>query len=117
MKTLTKISCVAALALGMTAFGTLKAEARPWFLPPLPRVGIAIGGPAVGVSVAASRAPIYGYPGYGYPSVYAGYPAVAPVYYAGRPWGYGAPYRYGYGSYGGRVGWGRGWGNHYGYRR
>jgi len=112
MKTLMKISMVAAVALALTTFGTPKAQAGVWF--PGRVLGGVVVGAAIGVSVAAAHAPYYVYPGYGYPGVYAACP---PVYYGPPAVVYGAPYRYGYG-YAYRGGRGGAWGcRHSGYRR
>ncbi|HEX4119418.1 MAG TPA: hypothetical protein VH619_02225 [Verrucomicrobiae bacterium] len=90
MKTLTKSILAGAAALALVTLGTSSAEARPWYLPPLP------GRVAVGVTVApVTPAPYYAYPAPVYP-----YPVARPV-----------PYFYG----GFRGGYGWGWGPHYGY--
>ena len=114
MKTLMKLSVVAAVALALTTLGAPKAEAGVWFSG---RVfgGVAVG-TAIGVSVAAARAPYYAYSGYRYPEVYAACP---PVYYGPAAVVYGTPYCYGYGYGYAHRGWrgGARGSRYYGHRR
>jgi hypothetical protein len=113
MKTLIKTSCIAALALAMTAFVPVQARAGGWGIAGGVVGGLAVG-TAIGVSVASAARPVYySYPPpvYAAPAYYA--PAVAyapaPAYYYGPRVVYAAPFAYGY-PYA-RVG--HGWGPRY----
>jgi hypothetical protein len=110
MKTFMKISCVAALALAMTTFGAVQAQAGGWAVAGGVLGGLAVG-TAVGVSVANAASPAY----YSYPPpVYAAPPyyapaaayAAAPAYYYGPRVVYAAPYPYYHPYFRAGYGWG-----------
>ncbi|HEV7925493.1 MAG TPA: hypothetical protein VGR14_09065 [Verrucomicrobiae bacterium] len=108
-----KISCIAAVALAMTTFGTLQARAGGWAIAGGVVGGLAVG-TAIGASVAASGpvyytapAPVYAAPRYYAPAAVA----VGPAYCYGPRVAYGAPYPYYHPYF--RAGYG--WGPHYNY--
>jgi hypothetical protein len=113
MKTFMKTSCVAALALAMTAFCAPQARAGGWAVAGGVLGGLAVG-TAVGVSVASAATPVYytaPAPVYAAPTYYAPAAAVtvAPSCYCAPRVVYTAPYPYYYPYF--RVGYG--WGHRY----
>jgi hypothetical protein len=111
MKTLIKLSCVAALALAMTTFGTPQAQAGGWCVAGGVLGGLAVG-TAVGATVVAANAaspayyaapaPVYAAPAYYAPPTVA----VAPVYYGGPRVVCPAPFVYGHPFVRAGFGWG-----------
>ncbi|HTA30697.1 MAG TPA: hypothetical protein VK731_09425 [Candidatus Cybelea sp.] len=97
MKTLMKLSCVAAVALALTSFGAPQAQAGGWAVAGGVVGGLAVG-TAIGATVATAATPVYYTapgPGYAAPSYYAPpVVAVAPAYYCGPRVVCVAPYAY-----------------------
>jgi hypothetical protein len=105
MKTIMKSILAGAIALALVTVGTSSAQARPWFLPPLPgRVAAGfVAGTVVGATILA---PCYSYPAPLYPAAAYYPPGLRPVVVA-------LPVPYFYGGF--RVGYGWGPRYHYGY--
>jgi hypothetical protein len=103
MKTFIKTSCIAAVALAMTTFGAVQAQAGGWAVAGGVLGGVAVG-TAVGVSVASAASPVY----YAYPPPYYGAPAyaAAPACYYGLRVVFGAPYPHYYPYARAGFGWG-----------